>query len=264
MDRPAVAQVGERIRTERQRRGVSLRALARTVGVSASFVSQIETGKCQPSVSTLYAITNALGVSIEDVFEPPAPDAVMPVPAAAAGSGASEIGASGVGASGVGPAGGGAAAAPSASAPSAPLPGPALSARAGAIANAAAGIGALASAAGRRVGPLVHPGDREALKLDTGVTWERLGHVPGAQVDFLLVTYLPGSSSSSTGQLMRHAGTEYGYLIRGELTVTLGFDEYRLEPGDAINFPSATPHRYRNDGDVPAVGVWFVADTTGT
>ena len=50
-------------------RGVSLRSLARTVGLSPSLISQIETGKCRPSVSTLYAITTALGVSVEDVFE---------------------------------------------------------------------------------------------------------------------------------------------------------------------------------------------------
>ena len=65
----AIRQIGERIRAERERRGVSLRSLARSVGLSPSLISQIETGKCRPSVSTLYAITTALGVSVEDVFE---------------------------------------------------------------------------------------------------------------------------------------------------------------------------------------------------
>jgi transcriptional regulator with XRE-family HTH domain len=64
----AVLQIGERIRAERVRRGISLRGLARGVGVSPSLISQIETGKCQPSVSTLYAITTVLGVSVQDVF----------------------------------------------------------------------------------------------------------------------------------------------------------------------------------------------------
>src|SRR5919197_3978354 len=61
--------LGERIREERVSRGVSLRALAGKVGVSASMISQIENGKSQPSVSTLYAITTALGISIQDVFD---------------------------------------------------------------------------------------------------------------------------------------------------------------------------------------------------
>ena len=66
-----VPYVGERLREERLRRGVSVRSLARDLGVSASLISQIETGKSQPSVGTLYAITTALDISIEDVFEPP-------------------------------------------------------------------------------------------------------------------------------------------------------------------------------------------------
>src|SRR5215471_21435137 len=63
-----VPWLGRRIREERVRQGMSLRGLAREVGVSASMISQIETTKSQPSVSTLYAITSALEVSIEDLF----------------------------------------------------------------------------------------------------------------------------------------------------------------------------------------------------
>jgi len=59
---------------------------------------------------------------------------------------------------------------------------------------------------------------------------------------------------------MRHAGAEYGYLLRGELVLTLGFDEVRLRGGDAISFESTIPHGYRNDGAEPAVGVWFVIE----
>src|SRR5215470_5307720 len=81
MPAPGVSSLGSRIREERTRRGVSLRGLARDVGVSASMISQIETGKTRPSVSTLYAITSVLGVSIEEVFAP----AAEPVGVVAAG-----------------------------------------------------------------------------------------------------------------------------------------------------------------------------------
>ena len=50
-----VTHLGQRLREHRLKSGVSLREVARQVGVSASFVSQFETGKSQPSVSTLYA-----------------------------------------------------------------------------------------------------------------------------------------------------------------------------------------------------------------
>jgi transcriptional regulator with XRE-family HTH domain len=192
----ALLQIGERIRAERARRGISVRGLARSVGLSASLVSQIETGKCRPSVSTLYAITTALGVSVRDVFGEP---------------GGTDI----------------------------------------------ADVGAVADAAVASV--VACPGDREVLQLESGVTWERLGHVPGSSVDFLLVCYPPGGCSAPAGRLMRHPGTEYGYLIHGELVVTLGSRVWRLTPGDAVSFPSATPHSYRNDAAIDAVGVWFVA-----
>jgi transcriptional regulator with XRE-family HTH domain len=194
----AVLHIGERIRTERARRGISLRGLARSVGLSPSLISQIETGKCQPSVSTLYAITTALGVSVAAVLgeaaglpHPGHPDR-SPAPAAPAG-------------------------------------------------------------------PVACPGQREVLEFDSGVTWERLGHAPGSRADFLLVSYAPGGCSSPAGRLMQHPGTEYGYLIQGELVVILGSRSHRLVPGDAVSFASATPHSYRNEGTVPAVGVWFVA-----
>jgi transcriptional regulator with XRE-family HTH domain len=48
---------------------MSLRELARRVDVSASSVSQIETGRIQPSVRTLYAIVSELGLSLDEMFE---------------------------------------------------------------------------------------------------------------------------------------------------------------------------------------------------
>ncbi|HSP73396.1 MAG TPA: cupin domain-containing protein [Gaiellaceae bacterium] len=62
--------LGERLRRERGEQGLSLRELARRLEVSPSLVSQIETGKIQPSVRTLYAIVSELGVSLDDVFAP--------------------------------------------------------------------------------------------------------------------------------------------------------------------------------------------------
>jgi transcriptional regulator with XRE-family HTH domain/quercetin dioxygenase-like cupin family protein len=203
----AVPPVGARIRRARLARGLGLRALAREVGVSASLVSQIETGKSQPSVSTLYAITTVLGISVESLFD--------------AGEGEA--------------------------APAVAAPGPVPHA-----------LAAFAADPGRRIGPLVGRAERETLELDSGVVWERLGHVPGTDVDFLLVTYRPGGASSTSGGLMRHPGTEYGYLTSGELVLTLGFEEHTLRPGDAVCFESTTPHRYRNDGTEPAVGIWYV------
>ena len=47
---------------------MSVRGLARYVGVSPSLVSQIERGRVMPSVGTLYAIANELGLVVDDLF----------------------------------------------------------------------------------------------------------------------------------------------------------------------------------------------------
>lgn len=69
LDRAVEAsKVGNRLRAERERLGISLRELARRVGVSPSLVSQIELDRVNPSVSTLYALVKELGMTMSDVF----------------------------------------------------------------------------------------------------------------------------------------------------------------------------------------------------
>jgi transcriptional regulator with XRE-family HTH domain len=60
--------IGSRLREERDRLGISQRELARRIGLSASMISQIESGQSKPSVSTLYGIVTELGVSVDDIF----------------------------------------------------------------------------------------------------------------------------------------------------------------------------------------------------
>jgi transcriptional regulator with XRE-family HTH domain len=60
--------IGTRLREERDRVQISQRELARRIGLSASMISQIESGQSKPSVSTLYAIVTELGVSLDDIF----------------------------------------------------------------------------------------------------------------------------------------------------------------------------------------------------
>ena len=68
LDRGLEAPIGARLRTERERLGISLRELARRVGVSPSLVSQIELDRVNPSVGTLYALVTELGMTMSDVF----------------------------------------------------------------------------------------------------------------------------------------------------------------------------------------------------
>ncbi|MCU1695339.1 MAG: transcriptional regulator [Mycobacterium sp.] len=73
---------GPQLRAIRMARKLSLRSVAAAVGVSPSLLSQVETGKTNPSVSTLYALVNHLDVPIEDLMGTNTPSAA---PAAARG-----------------------------------------------------------------------------------------------------------------------------------------------------------------------------------
>jgi transcriptional regulator with XRE-family HTH domain/quercetin dioxygenase-like cupin family protein len=61
--------LGSRLKDIRLRAGLTLRELARKAAVSPSFISQIENGKSQPSVATLYAFAQLLNVSIDELFD---------------------------------------------------------------------------------------------------------------------------------------------------------------------------------------------------
>lgn len=56
--------VGVNIKRSREKQEITLRRLAEDVGVSASLLSQIETGKVSPSLSTLKKIADALMTTV--------------------------------------------------------------------------------------------------------------------------------------------------------------------------------------------------------
>lgn len=201
----ASARLGGNLRRARLERGLSLRALARLLEVSPSLVSQIETGRIQPSVRTLYAIVSQLGVSLDEVFQLDGPEKTTP----------SDNGAG--------------------------LPPEVPQVQDG----------------GRFV---QRASERSAIDLETGVRWERLTTHDVRGVEFLYVVYPPGSESAPADALVRHSGRELGFVRTGELTVTLGFEEYVLGPGDSVSFESTLPHRLHNAGSEVVTAVWIVLD----
>ncbi len=190
--------IGARLRDARLRQGLSLRSVAQSLGVSASLMSQVETGKTQPSVSTLYAMVSHLGMSMDQLLgltpHSPVVDGEIPI-----------FGHSG----------------------------PVLPA-------------------------VQRAREIPVLEMENGVHWERLAVGEGGPGDAVLVSYQPGASTSVEGELMRHSGIEYAYILEGELTLQLEFDTHVLGPGDSLQFNSVRPHLFANRGDVVARGVWFV------
>lgn len=61
-----------RLRYWRERRGYSVRELARRAGVGFVTVSRIENGRLSPTVAMLEKLAKALRISVRDFFPPPA------------------------------------------------------------------------------------------------------------------------------------------------------------------------------------------------
>ncbi|MEX2547817.1 MAG: XRE family transcriptional regulator [Chloroflexota bacterium] len=82
---PRSREIGRRLRLARTERGLSLRALAARADVTASLLSQIETGRINPSVETLFAVAGALDKPLPFFFghdEDTAPASRAPVASA--------------------------------------------------------------------------------------------------------------------------------------------------------------------------------------
>jgi len=207
--------IGLRLKAVRTERDLSLRALARLANVSPSFLSQIENGKSQPSVATLFSISKLLGVEVQELFGP-SDDA----------AGATE------------------------------LVSPASDDKvADGFINPSQAWGP--SEYTNRIS-LIHPSHRAALEMAEGVQWQRLAATPEKAVNFMKLSYAPGSSSTIDDSMQVHEGYEYGYLLEGELELTVGSEVFLLQTGQSIGFDSSIPHIFRNRGDVMATGVWFI------
>ena len=61
-------QLGQRIQEARRARGWTQEDLAHHAGLDFSYLNQLENGKRNPSLSTLYKIAIALEVSLKDLI----------------------------------------------------------------------------------------------------------------------------------------------------------------------------------------------------
>jgi transcriptional regulator with XRE-family HTH domain len=70
-DAADVLGIGRRLADLRHEHRLSIRALARKTGVSASLISDVERGKVEPSISTLKHLADALGTKLTYFFAEP-------------------------------------------------------------------------------------------------------------------------------------------------------------------------------------------------
>lgn len=60
-------RLGDLIRAERKRRGLQQGVLAKRLGITQAYLSELETGKKRPSFDLGVTICDALGISVSDL-----------------------------------------------------------------------------------------------------------------------------------------------------------------------------------------------------
>jgi transcriptional regulator with XRE-family HTH domain len=175
-----VQNLGKRLRALRNEQGLTLVQLGQQVGLSASYLSQIERGVTMPSLARLTTIARALDVEVRYFFE----DNVSSPCVVKLNQGKR-------------------------------LTGPADA------------ILELLSA---------DPSDKEIQPY-------RLVCQPGASRD----------------QPPTYPGEECGFVLKGQLTVTVGEETFVLKAGDSIHYQTLQPHSWRNEGDEECIVVWAVS-----
>lgn len=89
----------------------------------------------------------------------------------------------------------------------------------------------------------------ELLEVGAGLLSLRLvgAQVADRALQVLHEVYAPGGDTGT--EMLVHEGEEGGVVVAGSITLTVGGETRVLERGDAYQFLSSIPHRFRNEGD---------------
>lgn len=107
---------------------------------------------------------------------------------------------------------------------------------------------------------VLRQGQRPVIETDQvrqghGIQLEALILNSGGQ---LLAGYInhmePGGSSD---EAVEHEGEEFGYVLEGEIELTVAGRRYQIGAGDCFHFRSERPHAYRNVGSSKARIIWI-------
>lgn len=172
--------LGKNLRALRKEEGLTLLQLGEKVGLSASYLSQVERGVTMPSLSRLTSIAEALDVEVRHFFED---DVTSPC--------------------------------------------------------------------------VVRANQGKKLKGTAGISVELLSAHPfGKSIQPHCVVLRPGAWREDTSA---YPGEECGFVLKGELTVTVGEEIFVLAVGDSIHYHRQQPHSWRNNGDQDCVVLWTVS-----
>ncbi len=173
--------LGGRLRAARSARGLTLEKVAEATGLTKGFLSRLERDEVSPSVASLVAVCEVLGIRVGELFDSPATSVVR-------------------------------------------------------------------AAEGRRI----NFGGRDVAEYLL---------TPGTQGDVQVIHSVVAAGGTGGDELYTlDCDTEFVYVVRGELEVSLSTGSELLAAGDAFTFPGREPHTWRNaSGSEPCEVLWVLA-----
>lgn len=106
--------------------------------------------------------------------------------------------------------------------------------------------------------PVHRLSDQMEVQTAYGVLRRLVHNDPTRGLELVVNEYEPDTGSGS--EPSHHNGAEVGIVLSGTLTVQVEGVDHVLTAGDAIHYPSTTPHLIRNTGHVKARAVWLNMD----
>ena len=92
------------------------------------------------------------------------------------------------------------------------------------------------------------------VRTGPGILFEALApHNPDSLLQANIHIINPGGHSDGE---YSHEGEDLGYVLEGELELTLDGEKHLLKPGDSFLFRSERKHGYRNPGNVVTRVIW--------
>lgn len=178
---PGGVPIGGRLRAARAARALTLDDVAGAAGLTKGFISRLERDEVSPSVASLVAVCEVLGIRVGELFESPATSVVR-------------------------------------------------------------------AAEGRRI----NFGGREV---------EEFLLTPTIQGDVQVIRSVMEPGGTGGDELYSlDCNTEFVYVVRGTLVVTLAAGSVHLSTGDAFTFPGREPHTWQNASDTePCEVIWVLA-----
>ncbi len=80
--------------------------------------------------------------------------------------------------------------------------------------------------------------------------------VPNAQKNSMEPIHISLNPNSQTDQDFPHEGEEFGYVLKGEITLLLGKRKVRVKKGESFYFTSSIVHQIINRGNQIAEFIW--------